>query len=697
MSSISTIITRFSQNALKRLILLVLLAVMLPIFGTSSADAQTRKLKLYYLHTGEKATITFKKGNKFLPSGLKKINRFLRDWRRNEPTRMDPLLMDLIWEVYKKSGSRAYIHVISGYRSPKTNNMLRKRGRGVAKRSQHTLGKALDFYLPDVKLSKLRKIGLIKQVGGVGYYPRSGSPFVHMDTGRVRHWPRMTRKQLVRVFPKGKTLHVPTDGKPLPGYKQAVASINARKSGKKKIVLAKDEKKRKNFFQRLAGRGGDDDEGASASNIPAPKKVKTTAKPAAKPAIVETVPVPQKTIVTTIAAPVETPKELPPKPEPIFLANIPIPRAAPRSQLKAIVETTTAEPIVTAALETQTEPVPVDETTTTAFNVPVPVIRPNFTPDVPVQLASAQLDEPSQVDTGTNSNLQKQLLAQAKEQLRTKLGLPPRPSADVGPTFQTALLEENSNTLATRSLAPTVEKPTLQPEIISATPIDQLPDKSVLNNDSNVESSTLAPAAAVQEKAIEDTPVVPANITPTARPKLILPEEPELPQAATFDSLPVVEPDNETPQIEEPAAPVILASVPVPKQRAEIIDDEPAAIIPSAPKIANIEQDDAAPREILMASLEANEQARPVTSAPRALDELSISWSEENRTGNFVLAASLTNDAADQMRAPAYGRAAIRQLPKMVLTAGFNPTTNIQNASRFTGNAIRFQSFTRFN
>ena len=562
--------------------MLVLLAILLPVFAASSADAQTRKLKLYYLHTGEKATITFKKGNKFLPSGLKKINRFLRDWRRNEPTRMDPLLMDLIWEVYKKSGSKAYIHVISGYRSPKTNNMLRKRGRGVAKRSQHTLGKALDFYLPDVKLSKLRKIGLIKQVGGVGYYPRSGSPFVHMDTGRVRHWPRMSRKQLVRVFPKGKTLHVPTDGKPLPGYKQAVASINARKSGKKKIVLAKDEKKRKNFFQRLAGRGGDDDEGASASNIPAPKKVKTTTKPP----VVKTAPVPQKTITTTIAAPIEAPKEIPPKPEPIILANIPIPRAAPRSQLKAIVETTTAEPIVTAALDAQTEPVPIDETTTATFNVPVPAIRPNYSPDNPVQLASAQIDEPSQIAAETNSDLQKQLLAQAKQQLRTKLGLPPRPSADVGPTFQTALLEENSNSLATRSLVPVVEKPASQPEIISATPIDQLPNASVLENDNStqnsneIESATLAPVAPAQEKPIEDTPIVPVNITPTARPQPKSPEEPELPQAATFDSLPVVEPDNETPQIEEPVAPVILASVPVPKQRAKIIDDKPATTVP---------------------------------------------------------------------------------------------------------------------
>ena len=89
----------------------------------------------------------------------------------------------------------------------------------------------MDFFIPDVPLAKLREIGLRMQIGGVGFYPTSGSPFVHMDTGSVRHWPRMTRQQLVRVFPNGNTLHVPSDGKPLPGYAEALAAYKARKSG----------------------------------------------------------------------------------------------------------------------------------------------------------------------------------------------------------------------------------------------------------------------------------------------------------------------------------------------------------------------------------------------------------------------------------------------------------------------------------
>lgn len=221
--------------------------ILLACFAlTGTAVAETRTLKVYNTHTGERAKITFKKNGKYIASGLREMNRFLRDWRRNEITKMDPKLFDLIWEVYKESGSREYIHVVSAYRSPATNNMLRRRSKGVAKSSQHTKGKAMDFYLPDVKLSKLRAIGLRKHVGGVGYYPTSRSPFTHMDTGSVRHWPRMTRKQLVRVFPKGNTIHVPTDGKPLPGYQQALSKIKRNKGRPTSPVIqvASAEKKK---------------------------------------------------------------------------------------------------------------------------------------------------------------------------------------------------------------------------------------------------------------------------------------------------------------------------------------------------------------------------------------------------------------------------------------------------------------------
>src|SRR5690606_17136910 len=157
--------------------------------------------------------------------GLKKLNVFLRDWRRNEPTKMDPRLFDLVWQIYRATGSSQYITVVSAYRSPATNAMLRSKTSGVAKKSQHMLGRAMDFFIPGVPLAQLRSIGMRFQVVGVGYYPRSGSPFVHMDVGNVRSWPRMSRRELLALFPNGKTAHIPADGKPLPGYKQALAMI----------------------------------------------------------------------------------------------------------------------------------------------------------------------------------------------------------------------------------------------------------------------------------------------------------------------------------------------------------------------------------------------------------------------------------------------------------------------------------------
>jgi len=204
--------------------------VIASVFMSAAAQAETRTLKLYNTHTKERVSITFKRNGRYIPEGLREANRFLRDWRRNESIKMDPELLDLVWEVYQKVGARDHIYVVSSYRSPATNNMLRKRSRGVAKNSQHTLGKAMDFYIPGVNLAKLRATGLRKEVGGVGYYPRSGSPFVHMDTGRVRHWPKMSRSQLAKVFPDGKTLHIPSDGKPMSGYKIALAESKSGKS-----------------------------------------------------------------------------------------------------------------------------------------------------------------------------------------------------------------------------------------------------------------------------------------------------------------------------------------------------------------------------------------------------------------------------------------------------------------------------------
>jgi uncharacterized protein YcbK (DUF882 family) len=229
LGGIATLLSRAERFAAQT-ILPALFALPALVGSASFASAEDRALKLFFTHTGERATITYKRDGKFDPKGLSQINRFLRDWRRNEPTRMDPRLLDLVWEVYKRSGGKDYIHIVSAYRSPTTNNMLRNRSRstGVAKKSQHMLGKAMDFYVPGVKLSTLRALAMQMQVGGVGYYPTSGSPFVHLDVGNVRAWPRMSRQELARIFPNGQTMHLPADGRPLPGYNQAIANYKER-------------------------------------------------------------------------------------------------------------------------------------------------------------------------------------------------------------------------------------------------------------------------------------------------------------------------------------------------------------------------------------------------------------------------------------------------------------------------------------
>ncbi len=281
------------------------------------ASASTKSLKLYFVHTGEKAEISFKKDGKFIPSGLEQLNRFLRDWRRNEPTKMNPRLFDLIWEVYRESGSNDYIHVVSGYRSPQTNAMLRSRTRGVAKHSQHMLGNAMDFFLPDVPLAKLRKIGLRLQEGGVGYYPTSGSPFVHMDVGSVRHWPRMTRQELLAVFPNGRTLHVPTDGKPLPGYDIALADYKRRMANEAGsfAVASADETPSSSNSSKRKGRGllatlfgvggGADEEEDTASEAPVVASAQDSAPAAVAPVKQETyvIALPETGVPVPMAAP----------------------------------------------------------------------------------------------------------------------------------------------------------------------------------------------------------------------------------------------------------------------------------------------------------------------------------------------------------------------------------------------------------
>lgn len=206
------------------LVALLALGVALPhATGVADAGGGDRTLWLHHTHTGLTAKFTFKKNGKYDYAVLDQMNTFLADWRNKKPTKMDPHLFDLLWEVYQEVGANQPYNIVSAYRSPETNSMLRANSSGVAEHSQHMLGKAMDVFIPGVNLYKLRATAMRHQVGGVGYYPTSGSPFVHMDTGNVRAWPRMTRAQLAKLFPDGKTLHLPVDGKPLSDSGRAYA------------------------------------------------------------------------------------------------------------------------------------------------------------------------------------------------------------------------------------------------------------------------------------------------------------------------------------------------------------------------------------------------------------------------------------------------------------------------------------------
>ena len=145
-----------------------------------------KRLSFFHTHTNKQLDITYSRDGDYIVSALAEIDKFLSDFRTGDVTRIDPKLLDFIYDIRKSLGSSGTFEVISAYRSPATNEMLRERSGGVARNSQHLLGKAIDVRLDDVDLPKLRDVALAMQRGGFGYYEKSN--FVHVDTGRVRRW-----------------------------------------------------------------------------------------------------------------------------------------------------------------------------------------------------------------------------------------------------------------------------------------------------------------------------------------------------------------------------------------------------------------------------------------------------------------------------------------------------------------------------
>ena len=343
----------------------------------ANANGETRSLTMFHSHTNESLTVTYKRNGSFDSGGLEKLNWFLRDWRVDEPISMAPQLFDVIWYAYREVGANDPIRIMSAYRSPGTNAMLRRRSRAVAKESQHMRGNAMDIHIPGVSMAKVREIGMRLQRGGVGYYPSAGSPFVHLDVGSVRSWPRMPREQLERMFPDGKTVHLPADGVPLANYQAALAEVQAR-GGSALDYGTVTSNSGKSLWALLFG--GDEDEDAAqpagrgrntrvaagrGRGAPPPEQVASissgdnvmsagvmayapTPAPRAVRSVPVVTPVPEATIEATpiqrpATAPV--PAAAPAKVEPqLQIASLPVPPIRPRgAQLEKLIAA--AEPV----------------------------------------------------------------------------------------------------------------------------------------------------------------------------------------------------------------------------------------------------------------------------------------------------------------------------------------------------------------
>jgi len=161
-------------------------ALPLPAFASRGPSVAERRLSFDNLHTGEKLDLPYWIEGDYVPETLAEINHVLRDHRTGQVAAIDTGLLDLLHRVNAALGTSQPFQVISGYRSPASNQMLSSNSSGVAKRSLHMEGKAIDIRLPGIQLADLHRTGLMLRSGGVGYYP--GSNFVHLDVGRVRTW-----------------------------------------------------------------------------------------------------------------------------------------------------------------------------------------------------------------------------------------------------------------------------------------------------------------------------------------------------------------------------------------------------------------------------------------------------------------------------------------------------------------------------
>lgn len=609
------------------------IALTAMFFASAPASAETRTLKLYYIHTKERAEITFKRNGRFQQDGLNKLNKFLRDWRRNEPTKMDPRLFDLVWQVYQKVGGRDYIHVVSAYRSPATNSMLRSRSRGVAKSSQHMLGKAMDWYLPGVKLSTLRATALRFEAGGVGYYPTSGSPFIHTDVGNVRHWPRMSRRELLAVFPDGKTIHVPSDGKPLPGYEQAVAAYESRKrnGGSIQIASSGSSRRGKSLFGMLFGGGADEEEDSSESSV-----------------TVASAPKPTRAVASAPAAKAE---QAPP-------ARAPEPAAAPALPVRdAPAPVEAPRPEAPMALSPE-------DNQALAFAIPVPMRRPEHAPAMPEPstLNALAADEATQIAAlpsprpqDSASAIQQMIEANPAPEV-AETAQPQMVNALVPVPFEKPKTAPKQNDLMVASVVPTA-RPVAAPASVEAAiedggviPVPEEDDLTALINQSDLEPG--APAAASASASTEAS-------TP----------------GSTLPTLPGERGGRVKKQTANAAVEVASAS-PQPSLRQTMLEakGDPAELLNSG----------------VVTTAKA---AKPRRQSQETAKVVQV----ESEVPDRALSNQQVAETAPETTPAVIRNQTLRTAPTTVYVGGFQQNLPVANTNRFTGKAVTFIQIAKFN
>lgn len=156
------------------------------VFAQNTALVTHKTLNVYNIHTGETVKATIWEQGEYQMDEIVRLDKLMRDHRSGEVKSIEREMYELLFQLQQTFNPKQAINIISGYRCQATNNMLRGRSSGVAKKSMHMQGRAIDLAIPGVNHQSLCKAAISMQAGGVGSYPRSG--FVHIDNGRVRRW-----------------------------------------------------------------------------------------------------------------------------------------------------------------------------------------------------------------------------------------------------------------------------------------------------------------------------------------------------------------------------------------------------------------------------------------------------------------------------------------------------------------------------